>query len=115
MKLEHCSRESCVQIIEALQAKIEKIRKDKDQAIKASASIVFEADIEIAAITEERDKVIAELATVQSRLDAYSWEAENNALVEQVEALTKERDASVQAEMENHERIAAAPKSGERK
>jgi chromosome segregation ATPase len=50
-------------------------------------------DDTIAALRDERDKVIAELAAVQSRLDAYSWEAENTALRAQVAALTKERDA----------------------
>ena len=86
MILEHCSRASCVQIIEGLNEKYARLH---------AASC--RDDDTIAALREERDKVIAKLAAAQARLDAYSWEAENTALREQVAALTKECDHWQQA------------------
>jgi regulator of replication initiation timing len=63
---------------------------------KKSALLNYiDADEQLAMMTEERDKMFAELAAVQARLDAYSWEAENTALRAQVAALTKERDELV--------------------
>ena len=57
MILEHCSRESCVQIIEGLQEKYARLH---------AASC--RDDDTIAALREERDKVIAELAAAQAQI-----------------------------------------------
>jgi seryl-tRNA synthetase len=57
MILEHCSRESCVQIIEGL--------KEKYARLHAASC---RDDDTIAALREERDKVIAELAAAQARV-----------------------------------------------
>jgi chromosome segregation ATPase len=65
-------------------------------------------DDTIAALRDERDKVIAELAAVQSRLDAYSWEAENTALREQLAAMTKESDDTLDKWKTTLDQLAAA-------
>jgi chromosome segregation ATPase len=92
------------QELESLRAQVEQLKQHKKSALLN----YIDADEQLAMMTEERDKVIAELAAVQSRLDGYSWEAENTALREQLAAMTKESDDTLDKWKTTLDQLAAA-------
>ena len=118
MKLEHCNRASCVQIIEALQARLWNYEHGTammcaDAAIGAAKQWEKEVESLQAQVQTLADRLQLndmENAALKARLNAYNWEAENAGLKANVALLRDATDRMVneyQSDASNYARHGA--------